>query len=134
MRDFIPQIEPWIDNLELQHLKEVIDSTYVTEHKMTERFETLITDLTNARYAISTTNGTAALFCCLKALDIGPGDEVIVPNITFVASSNAVIMAGATPVFCEIKDIKLQHGVHGFHMTRLISTDEERHEFHRRRL
>ena len=46
----------------------------------------------------------AALFCCLKALDIGPGDEVIVPNITFVASANAVIMAGATPVFCEIND------------------------------
>tara|TARA_B100000287_G_C20674758_1_gene794780 strand:+ start:3232 stop:4329 length:1098 start_codon:yes stop_codon:yes gene_type:complete len=104
MRDFIPQIEPWIDQLELKHLKEVIDSTYVTEHKMTEKFESLITDLTRADYAVSTTNGTAALFCCLKALGIGPGDEVIVPNITFVASSNAVIMTGATPVFCEIND------------------------------
>lgn len=104
MRDFIPQIEPWIDQLELKHLKEVIDSTYVTEHNMTKLFETLITDLTNSDYAVSMTNGTAALFCCLKALDIGPGDEVIVPNITFVASSNAVIMAGATPVLCEVND------------------------------
>ena len=104
MRDFIPQIEPWIDRLELRHLKEVIDSTYVTESKMTQKFESLIIELTKSTYAVSTTNGTAALFCCLKALDIGPGDEVIVPNITFVASSNAVIMAGATPVFCEIND------------------------------
>ena len=104
MRDFIPQIEPWINSTELHYLKEVIDSTYVTEHKMTERFELMIKELTNSTYAVSTTNGTAALFCCLKALDIGPGDEVIVPNITFVASSNAVIMVGATPVFCEIND------------------------------
>ena len=52
MRDFIPQIEPWIDHLELNHLKKVIDSTYVTEHNMTKEFEDLITDLTNSAYAI----------------------------------------------------------------------------------
>ena len=104
MRDFIPQIEPWIDETELHYLRQVIDSTYVTEHDMTKRFESMIKELTDSSYAVSITNGTAALFCCLKALDVGPGDEVIVPNITFVASSNAVIMAGATPVFCEIND------------------------------
>jgi len=104
MRDFIPQIEPWIDERELFHLKRVIDSTYVTEHDLTQEFESLVTDLTNSQYAVATTNGTTALFCCLKALGIGPEDEVIVPNITFIASSNAVIMAGATPVFCEIND------------------------------
>jgi perosamine synthetase len=104
MRDFIPQIEPWIDETELHYLRQVIDSTYVTEHDMTKRFESMIKELTDSSYAVSITNGTAALFCCLKALDVGPGDEVIVPNITFVASSNAVIMAGATPVFCKIND------------------------------
>jgi len=104
MRDFIPQIEPWIDQVELHHLKQVIESTYVTEHAMTEQFEQMIKILTNSDHAVSTTNGTAGLFCCLKALGIGPGDEVIVPNITFIASSNAVIMAGATPVFCEVND------------------------------
>jgi perosamine synthetase len=104
MRDFIPQIEPWIDGSELAQLKRVIDSTYVTEYKLTEEFENLIKDLTGAKYAISTTNGTAALFCCLKALNIGEGDEVIVPNITFIASANAVIMANATPVICEINN------------------------------
>jgi perosamine synthetase len=102
MRDFIPQIEPWIDNSELKELKRVIDSTFVTENKLTKEFENMIKELTGSRYAIAITNGTAALFCCLKALDIGPGDEVIVPNMTFVATSNAVLMAGAKPVLCEI--------------------------------
>ena len=102
MRDFIPQIEPWIDNSELKELKRVIDSTFITENKLTKEFEDMIKELTGSKYAIAITNGTAALFCCLKALDIGPGDEVIVPNMTFVATSNAVLMAGAKPILCEI--------------------------------
>jgi len=102
MRDFIPQIEPWIDGSELIELKRVVDSTFVTEHKLTEEFEEMIKELTGSKYAVSVTNGTAALFCCLKALGIGPDDEVIVPNITFVATSNSVIMTGATPIFCEV--------------------------------
>jgi len=103
MKDFIPQIEPWIDERELYYLKKAIDSTYVTEHALTKEFEDRIKNLTGARHAIAYTNGTVALYACLKALNIGPGDEVIVPNMTFVATSNAVIMAGANPVFCEIE-------------------------------
>ncbi len=103
MRDFIPQIQPWIDESELVQLKRVVDSTYVTEHTLTAEFEGMIRDLTGSTHAIAMTNGTVALFCCLKALGIGEGDEVIVPNMTFIASSNAVIMTGAKPVFCEIK-------------------------------
>ena len=98
----ILQIEPWIDDQELEQLKRVVASTYVVEHELTAEFEQLTRDLTGARHAIAVTNGTMALYCCLKALDIGPGDEVIVPNITFIATANAVILAGATPVFCEI--------------------------------
>jgi perosamine synthetase len=103
MRDFIPQIEPWIDESELHQLARVIKSTYVTENRLTEEFESLIRDLTGAKYAIAITNGTAALFCSLKALGIGPGDEVIVPDLTFIATANAVLMAGAKPIFCKIK-------------------------------
>jgi len=98
----ILQIEPWIDQEELKQLKRVVDSTFVVEHKLTKEFEEKICELTGAKYAIAMTNGTVALFCCLKALGIGPGDEVIVPNITFIATANAVIMAGATPVLCEV--------------------------------
>src|SRR5581483_8539832 len=98
----ILQIEPWIDEQELEQLKRVVASTFVVEHDLTAEFEQLTRDLTGAKHAIAVTNGTMALYCCLKALDIGPGDEVIVPNITFIATANAVILAGATPVFCEI--------------------------------
>jgi perosamine synthetase len=99
----IPQIQPWIDNSEWQEVKRVMESTYLTENKVTEEFEANIRALTGARHAIAVCNGTAALYCILKALDIGHGDEVIVPNLTFVASSNAVIMAGAKPVFCPVR-------------------------------
>ena len=99
----IIQIEPWIDNSELEQLKRVIESTFLTEHKLTAEFEEGIRNLTGAKYAIATSNGTTALYCGLKALGIGFGDEVIVPDMTFVASSNAVIMTGATPIFCDVE-------------------------------
>lgn len=99
----IPQIQPWIDDSEWQEVKQVIESTYLTENKVTDEFEAGIKALTGAKHAIAVCNGTAALYCALKALDIGHGDEVIVPNLTFVASSNAVIMAGAKPIFCPVR-------------------------------
>ncbi len=99
----IIQIEPWIDNSELEQLKRVIDSTFLTENKLTAEFEEGMRNLTGAKYAIATSNGTTALYCGLKALGIGFGDEVIVPDLTFVASSNAVIMTGATPIFCDVE-------------------------------
>jgi perosamine synthetase len=80
----------------------MINSTYVTEHELTAEFENRIKELTGSKYAVSYTNGTVALYACLKSLGIGYGDEVIVPNMTFIASSNSIIMAGATPVFCEV--------------------------------
>lgn len=98
----ILQIEPWIDHEELDELKKVIESTYVTESVITEQFEDMCKKLTGSRYAVAMTNGTLALYACLKALHIGPGDEVIVPDLTFIATANAVIMAGALPVFCDI--------------------------------
>lgn len=99
----IIQIEPWIDNSELEQLKRVIDSTFLTENKLTQEFEAGIQELTGSKHVIATSNGTTALYCALKALGIGFGDEVIVPDLTFVATSNAVIMTGATPVFCDIE-------------------------------
>ena len=104
MTDFILQIEPWIDSAELDELKRVVDSTFVVEHDLTKEFEQRICELTGSKYAVAITNGTAALYCYIKALGIGPGDEVIVPNMTFIASANAVIMAGATPVLCEVDE------------------------------
>lgn len=103
MKQRVLQIEPWIDHRELDHLKEVIDSTFITENKKTEQFLEAIRGVTGAPYAIAMSNGTIALIAALIAEGIGPGDEVIVPDLTFIATSNAVILAGAKPVFCDVQ-------------------------------
>jgi len=98
----IIQVEPWIDNSELEQLTRVVKSTYVTEAKLTQEFENLTKNLTKSKHAITMCNGTMALFSALKVLNIGYGDEVIVPDMTFIATSNSVIMSGAKPIFCDI--------------------------------
>ncbi len=100
----IIQIEPWIDRRELIELQRVVDSTFVVEHELTKEFEQMTKDMTGAKHAIAICNGTLALYACCLALGIKNGDEVIIPDITFVATANAVIMAGAKPVLCEINE------------------------------
>jgi perosamine synthetase len=98
----IIQIEPWLGEEEKKQLNEVSDSGWVTEHEKTEEFEKKFCQLTNITNAIAYCNGTMTLLASLKILGIGDGDEVILPDITFTATSNAVIFAGATPVFVDV--------------------------------
>ena len=65
------------------------------------KFEASIADYTKTRHAIATCNGTVALHLALTGLGVGPGDEVIVPSLTYVATANAVVYCGATPVFAD---------------------------------
>jgi 8-amino-3,8-dideoxy-alpha-D-manno-octulosonate transaminase len=69
-----------------------------------KEFETLFSQKIGNKYSLGVTSGTAALVVALKAAGIGPGDKVIVPACTFVASAGAVIIAGAVPVFADIDD------------------------------
>ena len=101
----IPQIQPWIGQEELEEIIDVVKSTYITENSATKLFEDKLSELTGSKHVVSMTNGTVALYSILKVSGIGPGDEVIVPDMTFVATSNAVIMAGAKPVFCDVDPI-----------------------------
>lgn len=102
----IPKIihvtEPIIGNEELEQLKEVIDSKYLTEDNKTKQFEEEFKKLAGAKHAIAYSNATMGLFAALKVLGIKPGDEVIIPDLTFVATCNAVIMAGATPIIVDV--------------------------------
>jgi perosamine synthetase len=98
----IPQVEPWIGEEELQQVIDAIKSTWLTENQKTVQFEQMFAALVGAKHAIAVNNATGGLFVCLKALDIGTGDEVIVPSLTFVATVNSVIMAGAEPVLADI--------------------------------
>ena len=99
----IIQIGPWIGKEELDQLNEVVNSTFVTEWKKTAEFEKKFCELTGAKYSVAYCNGTMSLFAALKILGIGKDDEVIVPDLTFAASSNSILLAGATPVFVDIK-------------------------------
>lgn len=108
----IPQIQPWIDEQEWLEVRKVMESTYLTENRATKEFEQGITSLTGAKHAIAVCNGTAALYCILKAIGISEGDEVIVPDMTFVASSNAIVMASAKPVFAPINKQTLDFDFH----------------------
>ncbi len=68
------------------------------------QFEERLAEFTGASHAVATSSGTAALRCALAAIGVGCGDEVIVPSFTFIATVNAVVTAGAVPVFAEIDD------------------------------
>jgi perosamine synthetase len=99
---FIPQLEPSINREELKQLQRVIKSTFLTESKLTLEFEKLMAEYTGSTFAVTFCNGTAAIYAGLVAMGIGTGDEVVVPDLTFVATANAVILTGAKPVFCDV--------------------------------
>lgn len=97
---------PQFDPRSKQDICEILDSgrvCYWTGKKGME-FEELFAKFCGARMAISCTNGTAALQIGISTLGIGPGDEVIVPSYSFIASSFAVVQAGAVPVFCDVNE------------------------------
>lgn len=102
LRIHLPVAEPQLGEKELQYVSECVLTGWVSSAgQFITRFENLFAEFTGVRHAIATSNGTTALHLSLLALDVGPGDEVIVPSLTFIASANAVRYTGATPVFVD---------------------------------
>jgi len=94
--------EPCIAGNEWRYVKECLDTGWVSSAgTFVDRFEKMLAEFTGARRAVAVTNGTAALHVCLRAVGVQPGDEVIVPALTFVATANAVAYCGATPHFAD---------------------------------
>lgn len=81
---------------------DVLDSGYLTEGPVTHEFERVFADYIGTQYAIAVTSCTTGLELALRALDIGPGDEVIVPDYTYPATASAVAMVGALPVIVDV--------------------------------
>lgn len=98
----IPVTKPLFNHDEEEAVIEVLRSGWVTQGPKVEEFEKAIAKYTNADYAVATTSATTALFLCLYLLEIGPGDEVIVPSFSFIASANVIVHVGAKPVFVDI--------------------------------
>lgn len=104
MPNKINQISPWIDNKEFKNLNSVMKKTFLTENKETFRFEKNLKKIIKAKFITTYSNWTCGLYACMKILNLKAGDEVIVPNLTFIATINSVIMANLKPVLCEIDE------------------------------
>lgn len=98
----LPYGRQWVDEEDIAAVVAVLRSAWLTTGPKVEEFERAFADVCGTREAVAVSNGTAALHACMHVLDIGPGDEVIVPAMTFAASSNCVLYRGGTPVFADV--------------------------------
>ena len=102
MSAYIPLCVPSLNGNELKYVKECIDTEWVSSAgKYVDLFEQKIAEFTGSKYAVACVNGTAAIQVSLRLAGVKPGDEVIVPTLTFIASINAVAYNNATPIFVD---------------------------------
>ena len=102
-RDYLPFGVPNFSDEEIAAVTCVLRSGWVGQGPETVAFEKELATFVGAKHAIAVNSCTSALFLALKALGIGPGDEVIVPSLTWCSTANAVLYVGATPVFCDVE-------------------------------
>jgi len=100
----IPIAKPWLGEEEKKAVLEVLDSGLLAQGKKVAEFEQQFAAFIGVKYAIATANGTTALHAALLAQGIAAGDEVITTPFSFIATANAIRMAGATPVFVDINE------------------------------
>lgn len=98
----IPYGKQCIDEEDIQAVVDVLQSDWLTTGPAIEQFEKAFADFVGAKYAVAVSSGTAALHAAMFAPAIGPGDEVIVPAMTFAATANCVVFQGGTPVFADV--------------------------------
>lgn len=97
--------EPWLGEDEKAALADVVDSGWITMGDQVRAFELAFAEAHGASDAAAVSSCTGALHLAMAALDIGPGDEVLVPSLSFVATANSVLYAGAEPVFVDIESL-----------------------------
>jgi perosamine synthetase len=98
----LPYGHQCIDKDDIQAVIEVMHSDWLTGGPIVDEFQQAFADLVGTKYAVAVSNGTAALHAAMHAIGIEPGDEVIVPAMTFVATANCVVFQGGTPVFVDV--------------------------------
>lgn len=105
---FIPISQPSITQKEIDYVTEAVASTWISSlGKYIDRFEAEFASFCGSRYAVCVSNGTVAIQLALTAHGIGDGDEVIMPNLSFIATANATLHCGATPIFADIDPFNL---------------------------
>ena len=104
-RKFIPVYEPRLSGKEKEYLLDCLETNWISSiGKYIAKFEDKFSKFCGRKYGVATSNGTSALQLALLVMGIGPGDEVIAPDLTFVASANAVTYTGAKPVFVDVDE------------------------------
>ena len=98
----LPSGQQEVDDDDINAVTAILRSVWLTTGPCIEAFEEAVTQYVGARHGVAVSSGTAALHAAMHALAIGPGDEVIVPPLTFVATANAVLFQGGRPVFADI--------------------------------
>jgi perosamine synthetase len=102
MKKFIPYGRQWIEEDDIESVNAVLRSDWLTTGPIVQQFEQVFADSVGAQYAVSVSNGTAALHAVTYAIGIRPGDEVIVSPMTFASSANCIVFQGGTPVFADV--------------------------------
>jgi perosamine synthetase len=100
----VPFFRPYFTDEDKKRVLDCINSGWLTTGKYCGELEQTIRQLTGSKYAISFCSATAALHCSMVYQDLQPGDEVIVPSYTFVATASSVSHAGGVPVLCDVRD------------------------------
>jgi perosamine synthetase len=100
--DVLPYGRQTIDAQDIAAVVEVLQSDWLTTGPKVREFESRMAEQVGVAHAVAVSNGTAALHAIMHAIGIGPGDEVIVPTLTFAASANCVVYQGGTPVFADV--------------------------------
>ena len=98
----IPIIKPYLDAEEKKAVCDVLESGWLVQGAKVAEFEKAVSEYTGAKFARASTSCTTSLHLALVALGIGPGDEVLLPSFTFIASANVIEYTGAKPVFIDI--------------------------------
>ena len=100
--EMLPYTRHCVDDEDIQATVEVLRSDWLTTGPKVAEFEKVFADFAGARLAVTVSSGTAALHAAMYALDVQPGDEVVVPALTFAATANCVVFQGGTPVFADV--------------------------------
>jgi len=113
----IPQVMPWLGKEERDAVAKTITDNWITEGPRCKEFSEGLNELFGVKYGVFAPNGTLALYLGLLALGIGPGDQVIVPDTTFIASANAVVLTGADPLFVDVSEKDYQLDISKINLT-----------------
>jgi perosamine synthetase len=98
----VPLAQPWFDDGEVRTAADVVKSRWLIFGPKVEEFERRFAAMHGAKHGIAVNSGSAALLTAMAALGVGPGDEVITPDMTFVSTASSAMFLGATPRFCDI--------------------------------